>query len=318
MKILVLGGSGLVGNGIKSIVKNNKRDEYIFSSSKDCNLTNYNDTKTYFESIKPDKVVHLAAYVGGLFRNLKEKVNMFNINISINQNVLLACHETDVKVCICCLSTCIFPDKTNYPINETMLHNGSPHESNYSYAYAKRMLHIGCRVYNEEYPEGCKFICIIPTNIYGSHDNFNLEDSHVIPALIHKCYLAKKNDTDFVVFGSGSPLRQFIYSLDLAKMIQVILENPEPIFSSVDNTLILSVDEKDEISIGSIARMIACEFGWEERIIFDTKFSDGQYKKTADNNKWKSLYDSIKMTNIEIGIKETVKWFITNYDNLRK
>jgi GDP-L-fucose synthase len=318
MKILVLGGSGLVGNGMKSILRSDTRDTYIFSSSKECNLRNYNSTKTYFESIKPDKVVHLAAYVGGLFRNLKEKVNMFNINITINQNVLLACHETDVKVCICCLSTCIFPDKTNYPINETMLHNGSPHESNYSYAYAKRMLHIGCRVYNEEYPEGCKFICVIPTNIYGPHDNFNLEDGHVIPALIHKCYLAKKNDKDFVVFGSGSPLRQFIYSLDLAKMIQVILENPEPINSSIDNTVILSVDEKDEISIGNIAHMIACEFGWEERIIFDTKFSDGQYKKTADNNKWKSIYDSITMTNIEIGIKETVEWFITNYDNLRK
>ena len=126
MKILVLGGSGLVGNGLKNLVSKSTKDEYIFSSSKDCDLTNYNDTKIYFNNIKPDKIVHLAAYVGGLFRNLKEKVNMFNINIAINQNVLLACHETNVKVCICCLSTCIFPDKTNYPINETMLHNGSP------------------------------------------------------------------------------------------------------------------------------------------------------------------------------------------------
>lgn len=319
MKVLVLGGSGLVGNGIKSIVKYNKTDKYIFSSSKDCDLTKYNDTKKYFESIKPDKVVHLAAYVGGLFRNLKEKVNMFNINIAINQNVLLACHETNVKLCICCLSTCIFPDKTNYPINEMMLHNGSPHDSNYSYAYAKRMLHIGCRAYNEEYPEGCKFICVIPTNIYGPHDNFNLEDGHVIPALIHKCYLAKNNDMDFIVFGSGSPLRQFIYSLDLAKMIEIILKNPEPIMSSTDdNTIILSVDEKDEISIGNVACIIAREFGWEHRIRFDTRFSDGQYKKTADNSKWNSIYDSRIMTNIELGIKETIKWFIDNYDNIRK
>lgn len=318
MKVLVLGGSGLVGNGIKRIVKSNKTHEYIFSSSKDCDLTKYNETKAYFERIKPDKVIHLAAYVGGLFRNLQEKVNMFNKNIAINQNVLVACHETDVKICICCLSTCIFPDKTDYPINETMLHDGSPHDSNYSYAYAKRMLHIGCRAYNEEFPEGCKFICIIPTNIYGPHDNFNLEDGHVIPALIHKCYLAKKNDTNFMVFGSGSPVRQFIYSLDLAKMIQVILENHEPVMLLTDNTVILSVDEKEEISIRDIAYIIAGEFGWEQRIRFDMRYSDGQYKKTADNSKWNSIYDNMETISIKTGIKETIKWFIDNYHNLRK
>jgi len=316
MRILVLGGTGLVGNGIKNIItKDNTDDEYIFSSSSQCDLMNYEKTLEYFNTVRPNKVIHLAAYVGGLFRNIDEKMKMWNINIMINQNVLSVCHKTSVKTCVCCLSTCIFPDKTVYPINETMLHDGPPHDSNYTYAYAKRMLQIGCRAYNEQYPEGCKFICVIPTNIYGPHDNFNLKDGHVIPALIHKCYLARKNNEDFIVYGSGSPLRQFIHSQDLARMIIKILDDYK---YDETNTIILSVDEDDEISIGNVARLISREFDWESRMVFDDKFSDGQYKKTADNSKWKALYGDVKPINIEGGIQDTIKWFIANYDSLRK
>ena len=106
-----------------------------------------------------------------------------------------------------------------------MLHDGAPHESNYPYAYAKRLLEITSRAYNENYPNGCKFICVIPTNIYGEHDNFSLEDGHVIPSLIHRCYLAKKDNKSFVIKGTGKPLRQFIYSKDLAKLILWVMEN---------------------------------------------------------------------------------------------
>ena len=314
-RILVLGGSGLVGNGIKTNIPSDTFDEYIFSSSSQCNLMDYEETLDYFNIIKPDKVIHLAAYVGGLFRNLNEKLKMWNNNVMINQNVLSACHETNVKMCICCLSTCIFPDDTSYPINETMLHNGPPHDSNFSYAYAKRMLQIGCRVYNEQYTDGCNFVCVIPTNIYGPHDNFNLDTAHVIPALIHKCYLAKENNTDFVICGTGSPLRQFIYSLDLATMIIKILNDYK---KDETNTIILSVDEADEISICDVARFIARGFEWESRMVFDDKYADGQYKKTADNGKWKALYGDIDTLTIDEGIQNTIRWFKTNYGNLRK
>jgi GDP-L-fucose synthase len=313
--ILVLGGSGLVGNGIKHNIPSDTRDEYIFSSSLRCNLMNYEETFEYFKEIKPDKVIHLAAYVGGLFRNLNEKAEMWNKNVIINQNVLTVCHETNVKMCVCCLSTCIFPDDTSYPINETMLHNGPPHDSNYSYAYAKRMLEIGCRVYNEQYTDGCNFVCVIPTNIYGPNDNFNLDTAHVIPALIHKCYLAKENNTDFVICGTGSPLRQFIYSFDLATMILKILNDYK---KDETNTIILSVDEAEEISICDVARLIARGFEWESRMVFDDKFADGQYKKTADNGKWKRLYGDVESLTIDEGIQNTIHWFKTNYDNLRK
>ena len=116
---------------------------------------------------------------------------MLEKNISINSNVLKCCHIFNVKKCISCLSTCIFPDNITYPINETMLHNGPPHNSNNTYAYAKRILEIHSKAYQEQYNRD--FICIIPTNIYGPYDIFNLEDAHVIPALIHRCYINKQN-----------------------------------------------------------------------------------------------------------------------------
>ena len=220
--ILITGGTGLVGKAIQT-VSTNYDYKFIFLSSKDCDLTSYSNTLYTFSSYNPDYVIHLAACVGGLFKNMAYKVDMYEKNILINLNVLKVCHEIKVKKLISCLSTCIFPDKTTYPINETMLHNGPPHTSNDAYAYAKRMLEVQSRAYQEQY--GDNFICIIPTNIYGSYDNFNLQDSHVIPGLIHKCYLAKKENKPFVIAGSGTPLRQFIYSEDLAILILWTIEN---------------------------------------------------------------------------------------------
>ena len=313
--VLVTGGTGLVGSAIKEVYHKKYNDyQYFFLSSKDCDLTNLEDTKQLFEKIKPNYVIHLAANVGGLFKNMNQKVDMFEKNIIINLNVLKCCHDFQVEKCVSCLSTCIFPDKTTYPINEEMLHLGPPHTSNDAYAYAKRMLDVHSRAYQEQY--GDNFTCIIPTNIYGPHDNYHLQDAHVIPALIHKCYLAKKDYKPFIVWGSGRPLRQFIYSEDLAELILWTLfevKDKEPI--------ILSVSEEDEVSIANVAKLIAKEFDY--LLEFDISKSDGQFKKTADNTKLEKLYQEsngskYKFTSIEEGIKKSVKWFVDNYDNARK
>ena len=308
-KVLVTGGRGLVGSAINKIACNYEYD-FLFINSNDCDLTDYISTISLFETFKPDYVIHLAARVGGLFKNMNEKVEMYEVNSLININVLRACHKLNVKKCISCLSTCIFPNKTNYPINETMLHDGPPHDSNDCYAYAKRMLEVQSRAYNQQY--GDNFVCIIPTNIYGKYDNFHLENAHVIPALIHKCYLAKNNDRDFVVMGSGTPLRQFIYSEDLAELIMFVLEKYDE-----KDSIILSVCEKDEVSIKKVATLIAKAFDYEDRIVFDSSKSDGQYKKTADNSKLMSLID-YNFTSISDGIKKSVEWFNKNYETLRK
>lgn len=314
MKILITGGSGLVGYGIKQLITEQyykKNDEYIFLSSKECDLTNLQQTNNLFEKIKPDYVIHLAAFVGGLFRNMNYKVDMYEKNTIINFNVLKCCHDYNVKKVISCLSTCIFPDKTSYPINETMLHNGPPHDSNDAYAYSKRMLEIHSKAYQEQY--GDNFICIIPTNIYGENDNYDLENAHVIPALIHKCYLSKSKGTKFIVRGTGKPLRQFIYSQDLGKLILWILDSYND-----KESIILSVNENDEVSIRDIAILIAKEFNYEHMIEFDSSYSDGQFKKTADNSKLMNLLPDFKFTKIENGIKNAVHWFIKNYDICRK
>lgn len=309
MKILVTGGTGLIGTAINEIC-NNYKHEFIFLSSKDCNLEDFNETNKLFNKIKPDYVIHLAAYVGGLFKNLKYKVDMLEKNVMINHNVLKCSHIYNVKKVVSCLSTCIFPDKTTYPINEDMLHDGPPHKSNDAYAYAKRLLEIQSKSYQEQYNKN--FICVIPTNIYGPNDNFSLEDGHCIPSLIHRCYIAKKENKPFKVLGTGKPLRQFIYSKDLAELIIWVLEK----YDNKDS-IILSVNEDDEVSINDVVKEISKYFNYSN-IKYDTSFSDGQYKKTAANSKLRQLYSNYNFTKIDDGIKNTVKWFIKNYDNCRK
>jgi len=304
--VLVTGGSGLVGSAIKTISKNYDNYNFIFISSKDFNLLNMDETKEMFQKYKPTFVIHLAGYVGGLYRNINNKVDMLEKNLLINFNVIKCAHDYQVKKMVACLSTCIFPNEISYPIDETMLHNGAPHHSNDAYAYAKRMIEIHCRAYRENY--GDNFICVTPTNIYGPNDNFDLENGHVLPSLIHKCFLAKQQNTNFIIRGTGRPLRQFIYSEDLANLIMIILEK------SNDENTIISVPENEEKSIEHISRLIAKSFDYENKIKFDKNFSDGQYKKTVSIQKLQNLVENYKFTSLEDGIQKTVDWFI-QYNN---
>lgn len=218
-----------------------------------------------------------------------------------------------VQKLVSCLSTCIFPDQTTYPIDETMVHNGPPHTSNEGYAYAKRMIDVLNRCYSEEY--GCKMTSIIPTNIYGPHDNFSIDGGHVIPGLIHKAWKAKQTGENLTIWGSGKPLRQFIYSEDLAALTVWVMrsyDEPEPI--------ILSVGEEDEVAIKDVALMVAEASGLDvdSRVNYDLSKSDGQYKKTACNDKLKKLRPDFKFTPMREGIQKSVDWFHANYATARK
>lgn len=306
--ILVTGGSGLVGNSIKSIL-GLKYSSYniLYLSSKECDLTNYDISYNYLKNYNIKFVIHLAAYVGGLYKNMNNKVEMLEKNTLININILKICHNLNINKVISCLSTCIFPDNTEYPINESMLHNGPPHNSNDSYAYSKRLLETLSKSYNNQYNRN--YICIIPTNIYGENDNFHIENGHVIPSLIHKAYICKKNNKPLNILGSGKPLRQFIYSKDLANIIIWLL------FNYNSNESIIIADKK-EYTIKYIGELIAKNFDINN-IIFDTNYSDGQYKKTVDNTKLLNIND-YKFIEIELGIKNTCEWFKNNYNICRK
>lgn len=317
--ILVTGGSGLVGQAIKSVIDVEKQQEtsesksetWIFCGSKDADLRDKTQTDALFEKYKPTHVIHLAAMVGGLFHNMAHNLDFFRENMSINDNVLSASYNNNVKKVVSCLSTCIFPDKTSYPIDETMVHNGPPHTSNYGYSYAKRMIDVLNRGYHEMH--GCMYTSVIPCNVFGPHDNFSLESSHVIPALIRRMDDSIQNgDTTFSVMGSGKPLRQFIYSLDLARLFIWVLRNYESV-----EPIILSVDEDDEVSISSVAEMIKKAHRFSGEIVYDTSKADGQYKKTASNKKLRSLHKEFQFTPLEKAIHDTVAWFKDNREHAR-
>jgi GDP-L-fucose synthase len=262
-----------------------------------------------FKIHKPDYVIHTAGKVGGVGANMNNKGEFFYNNIMINTNVIESSRKYNVKKLVSFLSTCIFPDNVEYPLTESKIHLGVPHNSNDAYAYAKRMVDIQIRAYREQY--GLNYISVIPTNIYGPNDNFSLENGHVVPMLIHKLYLAQKNNTDFIVWGSGKPLREFIYSKDVAKLSDWALDN----YDEVEPIIFTN---SYEISIMDLVDLLISEFNFKGKVIFDTTKPDGQLRKPSDNSKLKSYLPNFKFTPIEEGIKESVKWFIENYEKARK
>ena len=191
------------------------------------------------------------------------------------------------------------------------VHNGPPHDSNFGYSYAKRMIDVLNRGYAEQH--GCCFTSVIPCNVFGPHDNFNIQDGHVLPGLIHKVYDAKQSGNKLAIWGSGTPRRQFIYSLDLARLFLLVLreyKDTEPI--------ILSVDEQDEVSIKEAALTIVSAMDFVNGVEYDTSKSDGQFKKTASNEKLRKLWPEFKFTPFVEAVKETCDWFVKNYDTARK
>lgn len=223
--VLVTGGSGLVGHGIQWLMGTQsggptaRRDgeNWVFLSSADGDLRDFGAAEALFRKYRPDMVIHLAAKVGGVYQNSRSPVDFLQANLSIDQNVLRLSHQYSVAKVVSCLSTCIFPDKTSYPIDETMLHSGPPHDSNFGYAHAKRMIDVSNRAYKAQY--GCNFTAVIPTNVYGLHDNFR-EGCHFVPGTIKRVHNAKvRGESTIHIPGTGTALRQFIYSRDLAALI---------------------------------------------------------------------------------------------------
>ena len=229
-----------------------------------------------------------------------------------------------VKRVVSCLSTCIYPSNTTYPIREEFLHQGEPHDSNFAYAYSKRMIEVLGRAYEKQYGIECVNIC--PTNVYGPHDNFSLENGHVIPSLIHKCYNAVRDNKDFEVLGTGKPLRQFIFNNDLGRIIFKIISKPK-----LDHKIyILSTPAASEISIKRVAEIILDSFvnfdqPFQTRkeksltsICWDASKSDGQYKKTVSVKRLLNEFGDIDFTDVRKGIFDTVSWFANNYSHARK
>ncbi|XP_052604013.1 GDP-L-fucose synthase isoform X1 [Peromyscus californicus insignis] len=344
MRILVTGGSGLVGRAIQKVVADGAGlpgEEWVFVSSKDADLTDAAQTKALFQKVQPTHVIHLAAMVGGLFRNIKYNLDFWRKNVHINDNVLHSAFEVGTRKVVSCLSTCIFPDKTTYPIDETMIHNGPPHSSNFGYSYAKRMIDVQNRCSflvlprppwrGEDGPLGPTFSSMAAPSPLSSLP-MSLGRTTTSTSKMAMCCLDSSirctwprvseavqhtpgpgNGSALTVWGTGKPRRQFIYSLDLARLFIWVLRE----YSEVE-PIILSVGEEDEVSIKEAAEAVVEAMDFRGEVTFDSTKSDGQYKKTASNGKLRAYLPDFRFTPFKQAVKETCAWFTDNYEQARK
>lgn len=302
-KILVTGGSGLVGRCFED-------DRFIRTQSrKDLNLLDKKSISDFLDNSEIDGIIHCAAKVGGIKGNIDHQAEFVYENLIMNTNIIEESRLAGIKKLIFFSSTCIFPDNIEYPLSPDKIHYGPPHKSNYGYAYSKRMSEIQIQTYREQY--GLNYFSVIPSNIYGPGDNYDIVNGHVIPSLIHKFYIAKENKGDVEIWGSGKPLREFIFSKDVAKLTELLYDN-----YTEGIPVILSSSE--EISIKDVVLLIAEIFDFKGNIKFDLSKPEGQFRKPSDNSHIRSMFPNFKFTPIEDGLKESIEWFVNNYPNLRK
>lgn len=298
-KVLVTGGHGLVGSALRADVR----------VGRELDLRDPTMVNEMYRQHSPTHVIHCAAKVGGVGGNMSHKGEYYFDNIMINTNVIEYARRHGVKRLVNFLSVCVFPDNVEYPLDETKIHLGEPHHSNNAYAYAKRMSDVQIMAYREQY--GINYTSVIPTNIFGPRDNFSLVHGHVIPMLMHKLYLAQRDNTDFVVWGTGKAKREFIYSEDLAKMVEFVSDHytePTPI--------VLSTSE--EISIREVVDILVEAFNFKGNVVFDTTKPEGQFRRPSDNSKIIRYMPDFQFTPFETAIRQTVEWFVTNYEVARK
>ena len=302
--VLITGGSGLVGSAIEGGLK---------PSSKELNLMKYNDIVEFIKDNGIKRIIHCAAKVGGIKANMECLADFYYENMMMNTQLLHAAKETGVSKVVSVMSTCIFPDDAVYPLRIEHIHDGEPPQSHYAYSYTKRMLEVQARAYRDQY--GCNFVNVVPCNVYGPRDNYNLNDSHVIPALIHKFYLAKKNNTKMEVWGDGSPQREFIYSKDLAFILVEVLKN-------YDNRKPLVVSPDEFVSIKDVVNQLCGIFDFDGEIVYQGQKMNGQIKKPSDNTQMKKFLmgycPNFKFTDFTTGLNESTEWFQKNYERARK
>jgi len=302
MQIVITGGTGLVGCAFKRHLPNS-----VYLSSKDVDLRNYRKTKNTLEQLNPECIIHLAGKVGGVNANFKQMGDFYTDNIKINTNVLEVAKNLKIKKVVSFLSTCIYPDKCTYPLTEDQIHSGEPHHTNFGYAYAKRMLEVQSRAYRQQY--NCDFICVIPNNLYGENDSFDLENSHVLPAIIRKTYEAIINNTPLTIWGDGKIYREFTYADDIAKIVCKLI--------NIDyNGAPLNIGNTQEYLLSDVIDSISKIMNFKGKIVYDINKPKGQLRKPSSNDKLLSII-KFNYTELNEGLQNTCNWFIKNYPKIK-
>lgn len=305
-KIIVTGGSALVGTAMRSIKDEYLESEFVFISSKDFDLTNKEETLSYIGNCNPDAIIHLAALSGGIGLSMKYPATLLRDNVLMNFNVLEAARTFRIKKVIMTLSSGMYPANAPNPLNEDSIHDGYPHASNYSYAFAKRLVAPAIKAYRTEY--GLNVIGLVPNGIFGENDNFNLNEASMLPSLVRRFYENRNGDSKLVVWGDGNPLREYTYSKDIARAFMWCLYN-------YNDEQILNIGNTEEYSVMEIAYMVAdiLNIG-RKRISFDITKPNGVFRKSTDNSRFIKL-SNFKYTPFLKGLENTIRWFCDVYES---
>lgn len=301
-KILVLGGRGLVGSAIIRQLKSQEFTNILSPTSKELNLLEQSVVRKYFLENKPEVVILAAAKVGGILANNTYRADFIFENLGIQQNVFEACFKNNVKKLLFLGSSCIYPKNAPQPMSEDCLLTSPLEETNEPYAIAKIAGLKMAESFNRQY--GTKYCAVMPTNLYGIHDNYDLEKSHVIPGLIARMDLAIKNeDKEFKVWGTGKPRREFLYVDDMASAcIHVLnIEGEVP--------ALINIGTGEDISIGELSQMIADKMGFQGSISYDTSKPDGTLRKLMDVTRIKSLGWK-PLVSLDEGLDRSIKFYI--------
>jgi len=300
MTILVAGGSGLVGS---AIVRELKRlnQEVIGISSKDVDLLDRSKTFEYINDLRPTAIIDSAAKVGGIGGNNSYPVEFLSQNLQIQTNLMDAAHIAKIEKFVFLGSSCIYPKSCPQPIKEEYLLTGELEETNSAYAIAKISGIELIRSYRKEY--GHKWISLMPTNLYGPNDNFNLENGHVLPVLIRKFVEAQRTNAEEVIaWGTGTPLREFLHVEDLARAVLLCLDK-------YDDARHINIGTAEEISIKNLAEKIADKVGFKGKIVWNKNKPDGTIRKVLDNRRildlgWKPIIS------LDEGLTKTIDWYM--------
>ena len=304
MKVLILGSNGLVGTSVKNVLERNPNiRELICATRNDADLFNFGETKELIENSKPDIMINAAAKVGGIYANNSKRTEFILENLKINVNILEASIPLSNMYIINLGSSCIYPLEANNPIKEESVMSGRLEPTNSPYAMAKlTAIEIGDAL-SSQY--GHKVLNLMPTNLYGPFDNFSENDSHVIPGLIAKMHKAKEQKAEeFKIWGTGKPLREFLYVDDLSRAIEYL------IFNKPEESL-LNIGSGIEITIYDLAKKIKEVVEFEGQLDFDSTKPDGNPRKLLDSSTINKLGWSPEV-NLDNGLRLTYKWYLNN------
>ena len=302
-KIYVAGHTGMVGAAIVRHLQKNGYKNLLLRTHGDLDLTDQQATKSFFEQEHPDYVFIAAAKVGGIQANSMFPADFLYVNLMINANIIHAAHEVGVKKLLALGSSCIYPKFAEQPIQEDALLDGKPEPTNEGYAIAKISALELVKFFHLQYNDS--FISCMPTNIYGENDNFDLQGSHVIPAMIRKFYTAKLEGLNSVtLWGTGSPLREFLYVDDLADACVFLME-------SYDEAEHINVGSGEEVSIKELAEMVKSIVGFEGDLVFDVDKPDGTPRKLLDTKKILNMGWTYKVT-LREGIERSYQYFLAH------